>query len=253
MAVYTQCHASRAKGACDGFIHDPSPEYGGYRCQRCALPAAMHECQRRHEQRTTPYVRTIQMHVEFSGAVLRTRERNWHDDSDFYAIVWDREAKRLRTVDYATTRSGGTDDNFATIDATPDVIAAAGDWAAEQARPAIMADVAAAMREVTIGKRVRMTATRRGKNSPPAGTEGEVFWAGERRSQYGTWSYGTRYGFRADDGTTYFAAAGDLEVIDPEQYAPEWSTVERLVEGFRANPTAWVVARSAAAHGMVAL
>lgn len=54
----------------------------------------------------------------FEGRVIETRERNYYDDSDFYAVVWDDEAADIREIEYATTRFGGG--GGATADLTPE-------------------------------------------------------------------------------------------------------------------------------------
>ena len=56
---------------------------------------------------------------QFKGCVLSTRERNYHDDSDFYAIVYDEEMNCVREVEYATTRCHST--GVAKVDATPEI------------------------------------------------------------------------------------------------------------------------------------
>ena len=71
---------------------------------------------------------TYWLAVSYRGCVLETRERNYYDDSDFYAVVWDEEKGCVREVDYATTRAW-TYRNFARVDATDDVRAKAKAWA----------------------------------------------------------------------------------------------------------------------------
>ncbi|AVP41419.1 hypothetical protein SEA_YARA_85 [Streptomyces phage Yara] len=62
--------------------------------------------------------------VTYVDCVIATFERNMYDDSDFCAIVFDKEQSKIRTITYATTR-GWTYHNHAAIDATEEVIAAA--------------------------------------------------------------------------------------------------------------------------------
>lgn len=62
--------------------------------------------------------------VTYDGCVIATFERNWHDDSDFCAIVYDKEDCKVKTITYGTTR-GWTYHNHCAVDATPEVIAAA--------------------------------------------------------------------------------------------------------------------------------
>lgn len=76
-------------------------------------------------------------------------------------------------------------------------------------------DLAQARKDATTptrGRRVRST-TKRGKN---VGVEGIVMWRGEKRSQYGTWSYGYRVGIKVD-GETHLRYLDEtsVDVIDP--------------------------------------
>lgn len=65
--------------------------------------------------------------LQYFGCVIGIYERNMHDDSDFYAVVWDQEEERVKTIQYMTTR-GWTYHNNATVDATMDALKAADDW-----------------------------------------------------------------------------------------------------------------------------
>lgn len=56
------------------------------------------------------------------GLVLSEYERNYRDDSDFYAVVWDKENQVPKDIQYATTR-GWTYACGCIVDATPDIIA----------------------------------------------------------------------------------------------------------------------------------
>jgi len=114
----------------------------------------------------------VYMHTEtdplYVGATLARFERNGYDDSDFYAIVWDREAKRIRTVEYDTTRfSGG---GRAVIDATHDVIAEAEAWQANVIEQTLTREFEADALLPKIGRRVRSLTTR-GRN---VGVEGII-------------------------------------------------------------------------------
>jgi len=44
---------------------------------------------------------------EYVGCVLSTYELNGYNDSDWYAVCWDREQQKLVEVEYDTTRAGG--------------------------------------------------------------------------------------------------------------------------------------------------
>ena len=214
--------------------------------KRCWSP----DCGGQHVERKSWDGRPINLHVTYEGAVLRLRERNFHDDSDFYAIVWNGE--RLTTDEYATTRFP-TDDNRATVDATPEVREAAGQWAVEHMHPLIREALAQQAATVETGSRVRITdPVSRGPNAVPVGTTGRVFWMGESRSQYGTWSRGWRVGVEPDPGQGVEGAiwldAGRVEVLNPEPV--EEAEVDRLAERYRADPTQAILA-FAGGPGMV--
>jgi hypothetical protein len=70
----------------------------------------------------------------YSGRVLEDREENWHDDSDWYAIVLADDGA-LQRVDYATTRYGGS--GSYRVDATDEVKIAARAWLKTWARKQI--------------------------------------------------------------------------------------------------------------------
>lgn len=139
--------------------------------------------------------------VTWEGRVLRLGEHNWHDDSDFYALVWDDEKAAPREVTYASTR-GWTYNNSASVDATPEVRAAYDAWC-EALRAEADARIAAERAaEPSKGKAVRVVRGRK----VPVGTEGDVIWYGDGR-------YGKRVGIRDNNGTVHWTAAGNVEVI----------------------------------------
>lgn len=105
---------------------------------------------------------------QYVGTTLTTRERNYHDDSDFYAVVWDEADGQVKCVDYGTTRFCWMGD--ATTDATPDIVAKANAWAQATLRDDIRKALEADARKVRIGDEVRTTVSR-GKNK---GFTGEV-------------------------------------------------------------------------------
>lgn len=125
--------------------------------------------------------------TSWEGLVLATGEHNWHDDSDFYALVWDAERGEVRKIEYATTR-GWTYHNHATVDATPEARAAAIAW---QTKILFDSYVEEERTKKTVGTVVR-SLTKRGKN---VGVEGKIervgdgtygpyvmiMWQGERR------------------------------------------------------------------------
>lgn len=60
---------------------------------------------------------------EYKGLCLEDREMNYHDDSDFYMIVWDPETKSPRRIMFATTRGWSYPSYGSYVDATPEVVA----------------------------------------------------------------------------------------------------------------------------------
>ena len=56
----------------------------------------------------------------FKGCVLALREHNGFDDSDYYALVYDKEKDSFYEVEYATTRFACS--SYAVVDATPEIV-----------------------------------------------------------------------------------------------------------------------------------
>lgn len=129
-------------------------------------------------------------HTEtYTGCVLKTGEHNYHDDSDFYALVWDETSQQVREIEYATTR-GWTYHNKAVVDATPDVRAKAIAWETARLTVTMTAETLA---RIDLGTEVRSLTTR-GKNK---GLVGTVEWIG--KNNYGP---GQRVGIHVDGEKT---------------------------------------------------
>lgn len=182
--------------------------------------------------------------VQYEGAVLDEGEMNYHDDSDFYAVVW--TGTEVTRVQYASTRYGGG--GSSRIDATPEVIEAAAVWKEAQVLAAWKEANQRQAAAVAKGKRVAVTG---GKH---AGKEGLVFWMEERRSRYGTWSYGFRCGIALTDrkvGGRYadviFVDADKLTVIAPEQYLQDEARGIEVAQGMR---TVWRQDRILSGHAV---
>lgn len=148
--------------------------------------------------------------ITHTGLVLGTYERNGIGDSDFIAAVWNPDTNSIDHIEYDSTRYGGH--GSATRDANPETIAQAESVLA--ARIAEI-DLAKARKDAITpvkGRHVRST-TKRGKN---VGAEGTVMWRGEKRSQYGTWSYGYRVGIKvAGETRLRYLDETAVEVLDP--------------------------------------
>lgn len=143
--------------------------------------------------------------VTYEGATFGTYEHNGYNDSDFFAVVWDAEAGATRAVEYATTR-GWTYANGATVDATDEVKAAAGEyiaardiesWNLATAHDALMVEKGSAV-EVFKGRKV------------PIGTTGTVIWIGADRYKRGAF----RVGVKDEAGEVHWTAEDNVRVTD---------------------------------------
>jgi hypothetical protein len=115
--------------------------------------------------------------VSYVGCVLKLGEHNYHDDSDFFAWVWDEDKKAVIEVSTGTTR-GWTYHDGGKVDATDDVKIKAIAWEADSLVKGWVRDAEeAAVKESTKinkGDEVRSLTTR-GKNK---GLVGTVRWIG---------------------------------------------------------------------------
>jgi len=148
------------------------------------------------------------------GAVVALREMNGYDDSDFYATYYDPESDSFKEIMYATTR-GWTYAAGAAIDATVEVAAKYEAYLDAQYKAAKKRAAELEAKKPRKGKRCRILA-KRGKAAKFAGQVGEIFWTGERRSAYGTWSYGTRVGVDVN-GERVFVNEGGIEVVAADE------------------------------------
>ncbi len=154
----------------------------------------------------------VRYFVTYEGRTLADRERNYSDDSDWYAVVWD--DGELREVGYRTTRGAGTDGNYAVVDPTPEVLEEVRAWAAETEYARLRAAEVAAWRRDAAdalvprpGATVRVVRGRR----VPLGAEGEVIWTGTDR--FGN----DRIGLRDAAGEVHWTAARNVGVaLDPD-------------------------------------
>lgn len=153
--------------------------------------------------------------VTHEGLTICSRERNYHDDSDFYALVWDPTEKAIREVSVGTTRFGGTDHNSASADLADEHKADYAAFLVERQIAALKSHDKQEWREaayaaVTPGHKGQTVRVVKGRKTP-IGFEGVVIWAGE--DNYGK----ARLGIRSADGDTQFTAASNtVVVIDPD-------------------------------------
>jgi len=173
--------------------------------------------------------------VRFKGMVVEERERNMHDDSDFFATWYDKDTDTHGEVMTGSTR-GWTYFNGSSIDADEETMAA---WLANRERAAESGrkwraekEAAAEAKIPSKGKRVRVTSKR---SKVPHGTEGVVFWFGESsyaspyRHKYRNPYAGLvstksemllgdrrhyRIGIKTDEGQKHFCAATWVESLE---------------------------------------
>jgi hypothetical protein len=146
---------------------------------------------------------------KYHGKVIREYERNYRDDSDFYAVVWDEEKEEPRHIQWATTRAW-TYACGCTIDATPEVIEKYNAWC--KRRDHAWSEYRKKEKKYipAKGKTIRAT-TRRGK---AVGKQGVVTWVGA--SLYG----GMSARFYTDSGEATFVSTDSIEILDEE--TGEW-------------------------------
>lgn len=197
--------------------------------------------------RQTPYGPMVfsETHV---GLVLATREENYHDDSDFYALVWNPEAQRIERVGYATTRGGGTDNNRAQADLSDEykadvdayVISRWVETLKAQERDAWLTAANEALTPER-GSTVRVVKGRK----VPVGTIATVFWKGIDEYKTNRWGTYYRVGLRLEDGSTVYTSMDNVEVIVDPDDLPYIADFTKTDEERLAQATA-IVARSGA-------
>lgn len=152
----------------------------------------------------------LYMETTHVGLVLRVWEQNGRDDSDFYAEVWNPETGRPESIQYASTR-GWTYPNGATVDATPEVLAAYAAWCQRVDAERRAAEAAREAATPRFGKTVRVVKGRK----VPVGTVAEVFWTGRNGFNRSRWGRNEieRIGLRLPDGSKVFTDASNVEVV----------------------------------------
>lgn len=185
--------------------------------------------------------------VEYAGAVLKTGSETIRIMSDvwatgYYALVW----TGTGVAKVSTGNSEFGSDTTVTVDATPEVVAAANDWllakkvaelkaahAASVSRTAALATVVAKGKEVTVVKGRKV----------PKGTTGTVIWIGDGH-------YGTRVGVKDAAGTVHWTAKSNVEVTNPDDYLDiDALMVEPSIEALTAEATANLSAAASYYHG----
>lgn len=162
--------------------------------------------------------------VRYTGAVLSTFDKCERIMSDvwaqvFYARVWDAATKSVKVINLGADEFGLT--LKATVDATPEVVEAAGRWSKAQAlkaarRTARYENAAAVDRAVAAAKAVvtgREVEVVKGRKVP-IGTTGVAFWVGNS-------GYGQSVGIALPNGTKVFTALTNVVAAQPDEYYTE--------------------------------
>jgi hypothetical protein len=177
----------------------------------------------------------LESHV---GLVLGTFERNGYSDSDFIAIVWNPEKGCIEQIEYATTR-GWSYPNRATIDATPEVRAAALAWQQKRRDEERAEHLRLAAQAPEFGRWVVID-TVRGKVKAHHGQRGEICWTGPGFGR----TRELRIGVRLTDGNKVFLPAnGARAIVDDKpaektlQQALNSLGILRTVSAYSALPT----------------
>lgn len=161
------------------------------------------------EVRQTAYGPVV-MSTHHVGLVITTRERNYIDDSEFYAVVWNPETKSVGTVNYAYTGMGGTDHNSASADLRDEYRADYTEFLVQQEQAAIRQQEhdfwAEAAYNATSAHKGAQVVVVKGRKVP-VGFTGTVIWIGE--DGYGK----TRVGIKSETGEVQFTAADNAKVI----------------------------------------
>ena len=147
--------------------------------------------------------REIFIEKKHEGRVVATGEHNYHNDSDFYAVVYDQKTDSFFECEFGTTRHY-TYNNGATIDAPKHLI----DLYIERERQASIE------REREYYRKKRLTVGRdktvkvvKGKKVP-VGTTGKVTWIGFDNYRKGEY----RIGIIDDQGKTHYTSASNVIV-----------------------------------------
>ena len=192
--------------------------------------------------------------VTYEGCVFETRERNFYDDSDFYAVVWDEASQDVIEVEYATTR-GWTYDNHADVDATPEVCKKAHDALMPKVFSWLKSDAIQKANKVEVGKEVVVAKGRKA----PVGARGFVFYVGPSIKYYQWGSASTKIGISASkqlENRKYpdavWTYAENVQVLNPEQYSPSDESLMEKANELSEDPS--IILRKIRAYtGMVCM
>lgn len=156
----------------------------------------------------------------FVGLVLADRERNYYDDSDFYAVIWSPAKQKLFTHEFATTRAAGG--GYARPDATPEIRKVAAQWMSEWYRKMAYKNSAADALKIKKGRFVKTVKAYRPRKADRIGFEaGEyayVFWEGKDRFT-GEQRFGIEFIRGEKSGErTFVNDERKFEIVNPADY-----------------------------------
>lgn len=140
------------------------------------------------------YSEPVAHEEKYVGLVLDDRERNYHDDSDFYAVVWNEERNEPMDVDYDTTRYGSSG-CYVKVDATPEVRLKFTNWARKQYFEALIAEDKKTARKLEKGKIVEVVKGRKVKH----GTRGKIIYIQTVNYGYSRWTEDVKLGIALDE------------------------------------------------------
>lgn len=169
----------------------------------------------------------LMMEMSYEGCVLDTGEMNSYDDSDFYAVVW--TGSKIIRVTYGSTRFW-TYPNHAKVDATPEVIEAAREYAFRFFVNEITERSKLNARTVEAGKRVRVVKGRK----LAKGIEGEVIRL--IRNDYD--KSNPQVSLDLGNGNIAYTYLNNLEVVNPESYEKNQDEINELARHY-ANQNNW--------------
>lgn len=170
--------------------------------------------------------------VQYEGCVIDTYEHNGYDDSDFYAVCWDKEKQALVTVEYDTTRCGGG--GIAHIDATEETLHEVYRYYKRLGRS--LFDTRTNIEQAKQFGKGDMVVVMRGRKVPK-GTERLVFWTGTRYNQYSRRNE-DRVGIEVD-GERMFLPAEYVERKNWEEHLLTGKARKQKIRNFAVASMPW--------------
>lgn len=158
----------------------------------------------------------------YYGNVLAITENNGYNDSDFFAIVWDEEDQRVKSIEDGTTRFAAPS-KYHKADASPEVRAKADNWLRTVHLPPLakqsLIKQRTSLANLQFGEQVVIVKGRKF----PIGTKGEVFgvYANQFYRDYSRKGWAIQIkrfdpksknvGIRLSDGSRIFTSLANVE------------------------------------------